>query len=167
MYISTPCWLKHLCSIRALVPVSFFLSFFLLFLSISDYFLGAQRPAEFTFLPGVLRPSQEGALCLRPLERAPGAYVQQHELWEQGFIGLPCKPGDSSLSLSYFLTVNSGPPGSGPLKDQQVAPRNRDLVNVADSDVVTPRAYWGLQVLRHGSNGWKAPSLFYFTLSLI
>ena len=31
----TPCWLKHLCSIRALVPVSFFLSFsFSLFLSI-------------------------------------------------------------------------------------------------------------------------------------
>ena len=29
----TPCWLKHLCSIRALVPVSFFLS-----LSISLYF---------------------------------------------------------------------------------------------------------------------------------
>ena len=32
----TPCWLKHLCSIRAWVPVSFFLSFFLS-LSLSLY----------------------------------------------------------------------------------------------------------------------------------
>ena len=31
----TPCWLKHLCSIRALVPVSFFLSFSLYFWLIS------------------------------------------------------------------------------------------------------------------------------------
>ena len=30
------------------------------------------------------------------------------------------------LSLSYFLTIDSGPPGSSPLKDQQVVPRNRD-----------------------------------------
>ena len=35
--------------------------------------------AELTFLPGLLRPSREGALCLHPLERAPGAYVQQRE----------------------------------------------------------------------------------------
>ena len=28
-----------------------------------------------TFLPGLLRPSQEGALYLHPLERAPGAFV--------------------------------------------------------------------------------------------
>ena len=35
----TSCWLKHLCSIRALVPVSFFLSFFLfLSFSLSLYF---------------------------------------------------------------------------------------------------------------------------------
>ena len=30
------------------------------------------------------------------------------------------------LSLSYFLTIDSRPPGSSPLKDQQVVPRNRD-----------------------------------------
>ena len=35
IYMPTPCWLKHLCSIRALVPVSFFLSFSL---SLSFYF---------------------------------------------------------------------------------------------------------------------------------
>ena len=35
--------------------------------------------AELTFLPGLLRPSREGALCLHPLERAPGAYVQQRK----------------------------------------------------------------------------------------
>ena len=40
------------------------------------------------------------------------------------------------------LGLDSGPPDSGPLKDQQVAPRNRDLVHVA-LDGVTPRAYWG------------------------
>ena len=28
-----------------------------------------------TFLPGFLRPSREGTLCLHPLERAPGAFV--------------------------------------------------------------------------------------------
>ena len=34
----TPCWLKHLCSIRALVPVSFFLSILSVFLSLFLYF---------------------------------------------------------------------------------------------------------------------------------
>ena len=67
----------------------FFLSFFLfclsiclsvsLSLSISGEFLGAQRPAELTFLPELLRPSGEGALSLHPLERAPGAYMQQRK----------------------------------------------------------------------------------------
>ena len=31
-------------------------------LSLSGYFFGAQRHSKFTFLPGLLRPSQEGAL---------------------------------------------------------------------------------------------------------
>ena len=70
----TPCWLKHLCSIRALVPVSFSFS---LSLSLSGYFFGAQRPSEFTFLPGLLRPSWEGALHLHPIERAPEASVNR------------------------------------------------------------------------------------------
>ena len=36
-------------------------------LSLLGYFFGAQRPSEFTFLPWLLRPSQEGALCLHPI----------------------------------------------------------------------------------------------------
>ena len=74
VYMPTPCWLKHLCSIRALVPVSFFL---FLSLSLSGYFFGAQRPSEFTFLPGLLRPSREGCLHLQPIERAPEASVNR------------------------------------------------------------------------------------------
>ena len=33
-----------------------------------------------------------------------------------------CNPGNISLFTFFTLIVNSGPPGSGPLKDQQVAP---------------------------------------------
>ena len=49
----------------------------LLSFSLSGYFLGAQRPSEFTFLPGLLRPSREGALRLHPIERAPEASVNR------------------------------------------------------------------------------------------
>ena len=42
-----------------------------------QYFFGAQRSSEFTFLPGLLRPSQEGALCLYPIERAPEASMNR------------------------------------------------------------------------------------------
>ena len=59
-------------SIRALVPMSCFLS-----LSLSGSFFGAQRPSGFTFLPGLLRPSQEGTLCLHPIKRAPEASVNR------------------------------------------------------------------------------------------
>ena len=44
-------------------------------LSLSGYLFGAQRPSEFTFLPGLLRPSQEGAVCLHHIERVPEASV--------------------------------------------------------------------------------------------
>ena len=37
--------------------------------SLSGYFFGAQRPSEFTFLPSLLRPSREGAMCLHRIER--------------------------------------------------------------------------------------------------
>ena len=51
------------------------------FLSLSlcllGYFFGAQRPSEFTFLPRLLRPSREGALCLHPIKRAPEASVNR------------------------------------------------------------------------------------------
>ena len=43
----------------------------LLSLSLTGYF------SVFTFLPGLLRPSREGALCLHPIERAPEAFVNR------------------------------------------------------------------------------------------
>ena len=46
-------------------------------LSLLGYFFGAQRPSEFTFLPGLLRPSRDGALRLHPIERAPEASVNR------------------------------------------------------------------------------------------
>ena len=39
--------------------------------------LGAERLSEFTFLPRLLRPSQEGALHLHSIERAPEASVNR------------------------------------------------------------------------------------------
>ena len=94
----------------------FFLSFFL---SLSGQFFGAQKPTELTFLPGLLRLSWEGALCLHSLERVPGAYVKQCKPCVKGFIGFLHKPRNISsfLSLFYFLIIDSGPPGSSPLKD--------------------------------------------------
>ena len=54
MLIKTP--LRHQSSgPRVFLSLSFSLS-------LSGYFFGAQRHSEFTFLPGLLRPSQEGAL---------------------------------------------------------------------------------------------------------
>ena len=46
-------------------------------LSLSGYFFGAQRPSEFTFLPRLLRPPPEGAVCIHPIERAPEASVNR------------------------------------------------------------------------------------------
>ena len=152
----TPCWLKHLCSTRALISVSFFL-FLSLYFSLLGYFFGAQRPSEFTFLPGLLRPSGEGALCLHHLKKAPDAFVNRaSSMRPSEFTFLPglLRPSQegtlhlhhfkrasegfgnraspmsgtllvfcinqgisASLSLLYFLIINSGPPGSGPLKD--------------------------------------------------
>ena len=74
LYTLTEKSLKHLCSIRAWVPVSVCLSFSLF---LFGWFLGAQRLVLLTLLPGLLRLSREGTLCLHPrLERAPGAFVR-------------------------------------------------------------------------------------------
>ena len=57
-----------------------FLSFSLslsLSLSLSGYFFGVQRPSEFTFLPGLLRPSRESVLRLHPIKRVPEASVNR------------------------------------------------------------------------------------------
>ena len=55
-----------------------------------------QRPAELTFLPGLLRPPWEGAWCLRAAVQALC----------RSFIGSPHKPGNINLFLSFtFLSL--------------------------------------------------------------
>ena len=71
MLIKTP--LLHQ-SFGSRVLLSFSLS---LSLYLSGYFFGVQRSSVFTFLPRLLRPSQEGALCLHPIERAPEAFMNR------------------------------------------------------------------------------------------
>ena len=87
-------------------------------LSLSGYFFGAQRPSGFTFLPGLLRPSREGTLRLRPVKRAPEAFMNRASLMSGTLLVFCVNQGISaSFCILYFLTVNSGPPDSGPLKD--------------------------------------------------
>ena len=113
----TPCWLKHPCSIRALVPVSFFLSLSVslcLSVSLLDWSPGAQRLSEFTFLPGLLRLSREGALCLHPTERVPEASVNRTSPLSGTSLAFSVNQGISSsfsplfsyLQLSFLLSLN-------------------------------------------------------------
>ena len=72
----------------------------------------------FTFLPGLLRPSQEGALHLHPIERAPEAFMNRASPVQGGFIGFLCKPRNISLFISPLLSYPSTRDHqSGPLKD--------------------------------------------------
>ena len=100
--------------------LSFFLSFSLslfLSLSLSGYFFGAQRLSEFTFLPGILRPSREGALHLHPIKRAPEASMNRASPVPGALLAF-CINQRISASFSFtFLLVDSRPPGSSPLKD--------------------------------------------------
>ena len=96
----TPCWLKHLCSIRALVPVSFFLS-----LSLSGWSPGAQRLSEFTFLPRLLRPSGEGTLHLHPIERVPEAFVNRASPMSGAWLAF-CVNQGISASFSPLLSYH-------------------------------------------------------------
>ena len=119
----TPCWLKHLCSIRAWVPVSFFLSILSVFLFLSIYFWLIPWSAEARWAHFLARasktlsrrhtapsPTGEGAWCLCAAARALRTGLYWLSASTRGF---------QPLCLSYFLIVDSGPPGSGPFKDQQ------------------------------------------------
>ena len=57
-----------------------------------------------TFLPGLLRPSGEGTLCLLPLDGAPGAFVSDASPVSRALLVLCVNQGISasfSLLLSY------------------------------------------------------------------
>ena len=73
-------------------------------LSLSGYFFGVQRPSEFSFLPGLLRPSREGVLHLHPIERAPEASVNRASPVSGTLLAFCVNQGISaSFSLLYFL----------------------------------------------------------------
>ena len=94
-------------------------------LSFSGWSLGAlQRLSEFTFLPGLLRPSREGTLCVHSIERAPEASVNRASpvsgallafCISQGLSASFCPlPSYRQLQTTKFWSIK------GP---QQVAPR--------------------------------------------
>ena len=89
-------------SLSPSLPLSLSLS---LSLSFSGWSPGAQRLSEFTFLPGLLRPSREGTLHLHPIERLPEAAVNRASLVSGAFLAFCVNQGISaSFSLLYFLT---------------------------------------------------------------
>ena len=93
-YIYPQCWIKHPCSIRAWVPVSFFL-FLSLSLSQANS-LECRSPLSSLSCPGLQDP------C----ERVPCAYVKQCKPHVKGFIGFLPKPRNISLFLSLtFLSL--------------------------------------------------------------
>ena len=56
-----------------------------------------------TFLPGLLRPSGEGTLCLHPLDGAPGAFVSDASPVSRALLALCVNQGISdSFSLLLF-----------------------------------------------------------------
>ena len=109
----TPCWLKHICSIRAWVPVSFFLYIYLYFwlipwiaeacwahfLAPASKTLSRRHTAACTHSRGRLVPTCSSA---SPKNRTQLAFhINQ------------------GVSASFSLLL-SRPPGSSPLKDQQL-----------------------------------------------
>ena len=88
--------IKHLCSLRALVPLSCFLS---LSLFQADP-LETQRLSEFTFLPGL----REGTLRLHRIKREPEASINRASPVSGTLLAFFINQGISaSFSLLYLL----------------------------------------------------------------
>ena len=106
LYILTEKSLKHLCSIRAWVPVSFFLSLSLSLFDSLRLILGTQRPVLLTLLPGLLRFSPEGTLCLHPPQEGAWCFRERGKSCVKDFIGFLHKPGSIRffLSFTFFLS---------------------------------------------------------------
>ena len=110
-YIPTLCWIKHPFSIRAWVPVSVCLSLSLFPANSLECRNALCSPTQASKTLSrrhtMTSPPRESAQCLH--ERCKPCI--------KGFIGFLHKPRNISLFYFYFLIVDSGPPGSGPLKD--------------------------------------------------
>ena len=121
----TPCWLKHLCSIRALVSVSVFLS-----LSLSLFFrlIPWSTEALWVYFPAwASKTLSRRRSASSPHREGTWGLCEQSKSHVRGFTGFLCKPRNISLFLSFtFLVVDSGPPGSGPLKDLNTLQENWD-----------------------------------------
>ena len=72
-----------------------------------------------------------------------------------------CNPGNISLfPFSNSLIIDSGPPGSSSIKDQQLPPRTGTLVHMADSDGVTPEGLLRLVSTKTWVNRLESPLTF-------
>ena len=134
LYMPTPCWLKHLCSIRAWVPGSFFLSvFFSLSLSLYFWLIPWSSEAHWAhFLAGLLRPSWEGNCAFTHSRGHLVPMCSSASPENRTLLAFRINQGYQPPSLSYFLIADSGPPGSGPLKDQHRGssqPRDRTQIS--------------------------------------
>ena len=106
-------------------------------LSLSGYFFGVQRPSEFTFLPGPLRPSQEGALHLHPINRAPEASVNRANPVRGAFLAFWINQGISAsfsplpsycrLRTTRFWSIK-GPQQTLKIKRLRYQPRSRKVI---------------------------------------
>ena len=107
VYMPIPCWLKHLCSIRALVPVSFSLSLSLsLPLRLSLFqadFLECRGSLSSLSCPG-FSDSFEKALCTFTPSRGHLRPLWTEQALCRGFIGFLHKPRNISLFLSPLLS---------------------------------------------------------------
>ena len=77
--------------------------YFSFFLSLSGHFFGAQRLSEFTFLPRLLRPSREGALCLHPIKKASEASLNRASPMPEALLAF-CVNQRISASFSLLLS---------------------------------------------------------------
>ena len=121
-------------------------------LSLLGYFFGAQRPSEFTFLPGLLRPSRDGALRLHPIERAPEASVNRASPVPGALLAFWVNQGISaSFSHLYFLTGRLQTPRFWSIKGPQH--RNTSIPPLCNEFPFTSRisrgSYIGRQILYH------------------
>ena len=104
--------------------LSFFLFFLSLYFCISGLFLGARRPAELTFLPGLLRPSQKAHCAFTHSRGRPVPTCSSASPKNRALLAFRVNQGTSA---SFSLSL-SGPPGSGPLKDQQALSASLSLL---------------------------------------